>query len=214
MIKMLNKPTLVLDKAFQAYTAFPVHKALTKVIADRAEFIDENYTRYTLDEWVELPVSDGDKYIQAGRQRKILLPEVIRFPHLKRKLRRNVPWCRKNLWKRDGYRCQYCGKKPRPDEITVDHVVPRKQGGISCFENCVLACLQCNLKKGNKTPEQAGMTLIKTLPNGKIIPYDRPIKPPWSPLFSMPKIDVFPKSWKNFLDMKNDELYWYVELEK
>ena len=212
--KLLNKATLVVDKTFQAYTAFPVHRALTKVISERAECVDANYNRFTLNEWMELPVSDSDKYILSGRHRKILLPEIIRFPHLKRKKRGKVAWCRKNLWKRDAYRCQYCGKKPRPDEITVDHVIPRKQGGTSCFENCVLACLKCNLKKGDKTPEQAGMPLIRTTPDGRTIPYDWPIRPSWNPLFSMPKIDVFPKSWTHFLDMNDEELYWYVELEK
>lgn len=212
-VKMLNRPTLVLDKTFNAYTAFSAKKALSKVIAERAEFIDENYTRYSRDEWLELPVSDGDKYIQSGRNRKVLLPEVMRFPHLERKKIRKVSWCRKNLFKRDRYRCQFCGCKPRPDESTIDHVVPRKQGGISCFENCVLACLRCNLKKGDRTPEQAGMPLIRIL-YGETIPYHRPTSPKWNPYFSMPKIDVFPASWKNFLDMKNDELYWYVELEE
>lgn len=215
-IKM-NRPILVLDKAFNAYTALPVHKAFTRVVADRAEFIDELYNRYSLNDWVQLPIPDGEGYIQSGRDKKVRIPEVLRFPHLNRKLRRNVTWCRKNLWKRDHFRCQFCGIKPRQDEITVDHVVPRKQGGISCFENCVLACMKCNLRKGHKTPEQANMPLIRAVSDGdggmKMEHYDRPSKPIWSPLFSMPKIDKFPKSWKNFIRLGDDDLYWYVQLE-
>ena len=98
----------------------------------------------------------------------------------------------------------------------MDHIVPRTQGGISCWTNCVLACLKCNLKKAGRTPAQAGMSLVRwTKKSGEWVlePYSRPVKPRPSPLYKLPKITEFPSDWKNFLQLKNDELYWHVELK-
>lgn len=83
-------------------------------------------------------------------------PSVIRLltyvpiPH------RRVPLSRTNIYKRDGFRCVYCGSSRH---LTVDHVVPKSQGGKDVWENLVTACQRCNIKKGNRTPEQAGMRL-------------------------------------------------------
>ena len=71
---------------------------------------------------------------------------------------------------RDRETCQYCGARPGTRELTIDHVVPRVQGGVSSWENCVLACMDCNRRKANRTPEEARMALL-----------ERPVKPRWSP---------------------------------
>lgn len=214
MKNLINRPVLMLDKGFQAYDAMPVHEAFGRVIADRATFVDENYTQYSISQWLDLPV-DGCETIETARF-PVRLPEVMRFPNHKLDHKRSkVMFNRKNLYKRDGYRCQYCGCKPRADEITIDHIVPQSKGGLSCFENCVLCCLRCNLKKADRTPEQAGMQLRRMVyVDGKIEIrfYHRPEHPQWNPMYSLPKLSVFPETWKNFLQMKKDELYWHVEL--
>jgi 5-methylcytosine-specific restriction endonuclease McrA len=66
---------------------------------------------------------------------------------------------RKNIIKRDSHRCQYCGRAAAP--MTVDHVIPKKRGGKDEWENLVCACTNCNNKKGDRTPEQAGMILMR-----------------------------------------------------
>ena len=63
------------------------------------------------------------------------------------------------MFKRDHYTCQYCGVQPGGEELTIDHVVPRSQGGTSTWENCVLACVTCNKRKADRTPQQAGLKL-------------------------------------------------------
>ena len=69
---------------------------------------------------------------------------------------------RKNLYARDGYRCQYCGEEFAAKDLTLDHVMPKSQGGQSRWENLVACCQSCNRKKGNRTPSEAGMELLRT----------------------------------------------------
>ncbi len=88
-------------------------------------------------------------------------PSVIRLSHYKRVPFKNVILSRKNILRRDGHRCQYCGGTSAP--LTVDHIIPRARGGKDSWENLVTACLPCNNRKRDHTPERAGMTL-KSVP--------------------------------------------------
>ena len=62
---------------------------------------------------------------------------------------------------RDRYICQYCGKKHQAADLTLDHVIPKSNGGTTCWENVVTACRKCNIKKGDRSPESAGLALLK-----------------------------------------------------
>lgn len=75
--------------------------------------------------------------------------------------KRPVKFSRANVFARDGFSCQYCGVKKRPRELNYDHVVPRAQGGKTVWENIVTSCYDCNGKKRGRTPEQAGMKLLR-----------------------------------------------------
>ena len=101
---------------------------------------------------------DGDPFIQAMRLR-LRVPEVIALTDYDRLPSAAVTFSRRNMFKRDHWTCQYCGAQPGSDELTIDHVVPRSQGGTSTWENCVLACVTCNKRKADRTPQQAGMKL-------------------------------------------------------
>jgi 5-methylcytosine-specific restriction endonuclease McrA len=98
------------------------------------------------------------------------LPAVVRLCHKVPRQLGRVRFNRRNVMARDRFRCQYCGHRGSPRELTFDHVVPRAQGGKACWENIVSACIPCNKKKGNRTPEQAGMHLEQ-----------RPYRPTWLP---------------------------------
>ena len=76
---------------------------------------------------------------------------------------------RKNLMLRDQFQCQYCGKRPSQRDLNVDHVMPRSRGGQDSWENLVVSCRFCNLKKGRRTPQEASMTLLRP-----------PLRPRWS----------------------------------
>jgi len=95
--------------------------------------------------------------------RSVRLPSVVRLIRYVRVVSRLgfVRCTRKNVLLRDGYQCQYCGVKCRPGAISIDHVMPRSRGGKTVWHNIVAACHACNRKKGSKTPEEAGMLLLR-----------------------------------------------------
>lgn len=121
----------------------------------------------------------------------IKLPAVMRLRTKIGRTKRGVKFSRINVYTRDDFTCCYCSAKLPASKLTYDHVVPRAQGGRTCWENIVTACYRCNSRKGNRTPAQAGMRLVKT-------PY-RPNQLPLTP----PPIDLnrVPAEWRDFCQM-------------
>jgi 5-methylcytosine-specific restriction endonuclease McrA len=89
-------------------------------------------------------------------------PAVVRLKRTGAGAKRPVKFSRANVFTRDGFSCQYCGARKSPRELNYDHVVPRVQGGKTVWENIVTSCYDCNGKKQGRTPEQAGMKLLRT----------------------------------------------------
>lgn len=94
-------------------------------------------------------------------RRGVKLPSVVRLVEFRKVPRMIVRCSRKNVLLRDGYRCQYCGNIFHRRDLTLDHVVPKAQGGIGTWENLVAACHDCNHRKADRTPEQAQMKLLR-----------------------------------------------------
>lgn len=215
MGNQLDKPVLILNKGWSAIDACTARDAISDVCADKAKFIcPETYVPHSMEQWLDLPVSENSPFIQ-GVMSRIRVPEVIVCQY-DRVPKRKVVFSRRNLWKRDHQRCQYCCVRPKPDDITIDHVVPRSKGGRTSFDNCVLACAKCNRKKDNRTPEQARMSLTKLVRvDGKLVKehYTKPKVPKWSPIYAMARYNEIPKSWSQFLQGVIDDLYWNTELE-
>jgi 5-methylcytosine-specific restriction endonuclease McrA len=92
----------------------------------------------------------------------IAQPAVIRLVGFVKRHRTRVAFSRRNVFLRDGFRCQYCNQRFPSSELTCDHVTPRSVGGRTSWENLVTACGPCNRKKGDRTPEQARMRLVTT----------------------------------------------------
>lgn len=104
--------------------------------------------------------ADVDLQEVRGVQERVLVPTEIAFAINKALVPPAAPVLNKQaLMERDEGRCAYCGKQLSLSEVTMDHVIPRSQGGQSTWENLVCACSQCNTRKANRTPEQAGMKL-------------------------------------------------------
>lgn len=121
------------------------------------------------------------------------MPSVIRFLSKASSVvrARGLKFNRRNVFYRDKGVCQYCSTKVSADEFTLDHVVPKSQGGQSSWENIVTACAKCNYRKANRTPEQAQMNLLCT----PVCP-----KTPTARYFwYMPWYDQMPESWKVYL---------------
>lgn len=94
--------------------------------------------------------------------RTFRVPAVIRLIKFIRQMyRREVPLSRRNILTRDEYVCQYCGEESSSAQLTIDHVVPKVQGGLHEWTNVVACCRTCNTRKGGRTPRQAGMSLIR-----------------------------------------------------
>jgi 5-methylcytosine-specific restriction endonuclease McrA len=155
-----------------------------------------DYQTYTWEDWSRLRPHDGERFIQAVRFR-LRVPEVVTLSEYDRLPSAAVTFSRRNIFKRDRFTCQYCGAQPGSEELTLDHVIPRSQGGESRWDNCVLACLACNKRKADRTPEQAGMRLRH-----------KPVRPNWNPLYAFHEVRI--ESWSKFVS----EAYWNVALEK
>lgn len=192
----LTRPTLVLNKGWQPVRVATAARCLMMLWNGTAKAVDlSDYQTYCWDDWSRLKPGEEDAVIRTV-QREILVPEVVVLQHYARMPTQTVTFSRRNLFRRDAYQCQYCGCKPSSSELTIDHVLPRSQGGGSSWENCVLACIKCNTRKGGRTPEQANMAL-KTAP----------VRPKWNSLFSIPKHRI--KTWSKFIS----DAYWDVELQ-
>ena len=193
---VLERPTLVLNRNWQPVGVARVAKALTKVWNDTARIVDPaDYQQYTWEDWSQLRPADGDLFIQARRFR-LRVPEVVTLTKYDRLPTNAVTFSRRNVFKRDRFTCQYCGAQPGSEELTIDHVTPRAQGGTSMWTNCVLACIDCNARKADRAPEQARMPL-RSQPN----------RPMWRPLYAARGVRI--ESWSRFVS----ESYWNVELQ-
>ena len=198
--KALDRTVLVLNRRWDPIQTTSVKDAIGLVAKGSAFVIDPaTFDRHDLISWGE--VSKAMKVVGDGLIRSqhlaIVPPEVVVLTEYEGRGERSVVFSRKNIFKRDRYTCQYCGKQPGPEELTIDHVMPRSRGGTSTWENCLLACVECNKRKADKTPEEA-----------KMPPRKAPKKPSWKTLSQ-----VHPKarreSWEQFLG----RAYWEVELE-
>ena len=131
--------------------------------------------------------------------RSIRIPSIVRLVRYIGLRKREVKFSRENIYARDRYQCQYCGRRESPQGLTYDHIIPRALGGKTEWTNIVTCCIPCNRQKGGRTPEQAGLKLQK-----------KPTKPSWLWGFqSRLAIQNPPQAWKDYLFLNQDR----VELE-
>lgn len=195
---VLSERSLVLNKSWVAIATTTVRHALTLVYSGAAKVITpETYEVHGFESWSELAIPQDAPCVRTISLR-IPVPEVILLTRYSGMPSMQVTFTRRNLYRRDANTCQYCGAKPGTQELTIDHVLPRSRGGLSTWENCVLACVRCNRIKANRLPEEAGMKLSKT-----------PVSPRWTPALEVP-VGRVRESWERFVS----DRYWNVELEQ
>lgn len=136
----MNKSVLLLNQNYEPVTVCNIKKAIILIYLGKAEAIENDSA------WIR------------SVNFKMPLPVVIRLIRYARAPQKRILLNRKNLLMRDNHACQYCGRTAQP--LTVDHVIPKQFGGKDTWENLVIACMPCNNRKANRTPEQAGMKLI------------------------------------------------------
>jgi 5-methylcytosine-specific restriction endonuclease McrA len=165
MNDVLNKSTvLVLNRNWQAIGVKSPADAFSMMAAGNATALnisaDDDMTPVTWDDWMKLPVNPGDNSIGTVHG-PVRVPTVLVLARFDKVPKRRPKFCAKAIWERDGGICQYTGRKLKPSEGNIDHIVPVSRGGKSTWDNCVLADKKVNSKKGSKLPEEAGLKLLR-----------------------------------------------------
>jgi 5-methylcytosine-specific restriction endonuclease McrA len=138
----------------------------------------------------------SDKIVVRSAREEFQVPSVLRLKRFVNHRRfSRVKFCRENVYRRDQYRCQYCGDEFHARDLTLDHVVPASKKGRKDWTNMVTACRSCNHRKANRTPLSAGMPLLS-----------EPRVPNWlPPIQANVRLDNLPEAWRIYLAGLNDE---------
>lgn len=194
---VLDERALVLNKNWVPIKTATVRDAFCLVFKGAARIVEPStFETFDFKSWSQLSVERGKPHVRTVRL-SIRAPEVIVLTQYGGYPAQQVVFSRRNLFKRDRTICQYCGKAPGAENLTIDHVLPRAKGGVSSWENCVLACIDCNTRKAARTPEQAGMRLLRV-----------PVEPRGSPSITF-MLGARKESWEHFVS----RMYWDAELE-
>jgi 5-methylcytosine-specific restriction endonuclease McrA len=175
--------TLLLDQGYLPITIIPWTRAISMLWIGKVEVVEE-YER--------------EVHSPSFAMR---LPAVVRLIKRIRRGKRKIKFSRHNIYLRDGGKCQYCSTSVALADSTFDHVTPRSKGGKTHWENIVIACQKCNLKKANRTPQQARMQLRKQPRQPKDIPYV---------IFKLRTTSTIPLEWRDYLASIS---YWTSALE-
>ena len=164
MSDILNKSiVLVLNKNWQAINIRTPQEAFCQMatnVATGLEIQGEDFIRpVTWDKWITLPIREGDNLVRTARG-PIRVPTVIVALNYTKVPKKRPKLSTRNIRERDGNRCQYTGRVLHPDEGSLDHVVPRSRGGKNTWENLVWSSKDVNSRKGNRLPQEAGLTLL------------------------------------------------------
>jgi 5-methylcytosine-specific restriction endonuclease McrA len=194
---VLSQPALVLNRSWTAIATTTVREAVTMLFKGSARAIHtDTFEAHEFHTWADLAVPPDQPCIKTVSLR-LRVPEVIVLTGYNSMPATKVVFSRRNLYRRDKNTCQYCGDRPGTAELSIDHVTPRARGGRTTWENCVLACVRCNRRKGSRTTDAAGLTLLKP-----------PEAPHWTPTLELP-LGRVRQSWERFVS----DRYWDVELE-
>lgn len=202
MKSVLDNKVLVLNKSYSPIDVITVRRAFIKLFKGVAEVVtvdDGCYYNYDFISWSEfselknqMGLLENEEDIVYTPQLILAAPVVVRlltysmFPETKVKL------TRKNIYIRDKYTCQYCGRKLPADKLNIDHVVPRSKGGRNTWTNLVCTCHECNTKKGGHLPREAKMKLLR-----------KPVEPKFNTLFSFHVTVGKYEIWGHFLNGKS-----------
>ncbi|TVQ29594.1 MAG: HNH endonuclease [Spirochaetaceae bacterium] len=209
MSEVLASHVLVLNRGYSPIRTTTVRDAFVKLFASVAEAVaveDGAYVSYDFHSWVEVSLLRNElneappeaDWIHTPSL-SLIVPRVIRLLDYDRLPVHSVKLTRKNIYERDRYTCQYTGRKLRPADLNIDHVIPRSQGGRNTWENLVTCSVDANSRKGGRTPREAGMKLIR-----------KPIRPAPRHQLKLPTTNRRYRDWDHFVS----DLYWNAELDE
>jgi 5-methylcytosine-specific restriction endonuclease McrA len=166
----MNGHVLVLNQDYRALTVCSVERATILVLLRKADLVEALPDRFVRSPSLQVP-----------------WPSIVRLKAYITVPYKRIMISRKNILRRDRYRCQYCASR---DQLTIDHVLPKSRGGRDSWENLVAACTPCNNRKGNRTPDEAGMDLSR-----------KPFRPSHV-MFIRDCIGALDDTWKPYLFLK------------
>jgi 5-methylcytosine-specific restriction endonuclease McrA len=207
LVSTIDEKVLVLNRGYSAVRIVSARNAFTLLCREAAEILsieDGSYLTYGIHDWMD--VAKLQKEFEPEKHTwlrlptfEIAIPKIIRLLAYDKFVKPEVRLTRRNLFSRDKNKCQYCGKRFSATDLTLDHVVPRVQGGGNSWTNLVCACMKCNTRKGGRTPRQANMHLIQ-----------KPYKPARCEARTLRIGRSQYKTWKTFLN----NAYWSIELNE
>lgn len=193
----LQANVLVLNRLYMAVHVVNVRRAFALLYRELAEVVhleEGKFLNYDFRSWREVselrvgsrqPLEDWIRAVNFPIQ----VPRVIRLLFFDRAPRQQLRLNRRNVLARDEHTCQYCGRRFPAHHLSLDHVIPRSRGGTTTWDNVVCACLECNIQKGGRTPNEARMSLVR-----------RPVKPKRNPLLALKLTNPKYESWRTWLD--------------
>ncbi len=185
---MLNSSVLVLNRSYLPIHVTSARRAFSLIYQEVARAVNDRYETFDFEAWRRQRVTPGGEGIGTPSG-EIPVPRVIVLATYDRVPRRHVRYSRTNVFTRDNFTCQYCGEQPHRSLLNLDHVIPRSLGGKTTWENVVCSCIECNRRKGGRTPKQARLRLLRT-----------PTRPRWTPLANFVSHARY-KEWRPFLNI-------------
>ncbi len=165
------EPALLLNASYEPLSIVHWKRAITLLLLGKAEMLAAH-----------------SRQIRSATK-TFDLPSVLRLQRRVKMPRHRVHFSRNNVYRRDNYRCQYCGDRFSSADLTFDHVVPRSRGGATNWTNIVTSCQPCNRRKCSRTPSEAKMPLL-----------NNPTEPRWWPFSAgAGNVDEHPEDWKPYL---------------
>lgn len=199
MQNLITEPVLLLNKHYLAIQVAIAKEAICALVTGKVRVVDHNYMTYKLEEWkafTSLNKDDPDRAkdfagILHSPSIELFVPQVIvaldcefNSPMIK-----TIKYSRRNIYQRDEHICQYCLRRFAKSYLTLDHVIPKCQGGKSSWTNVVASCSKCNTRKGNKLLSELGWTL-KSIPQ----------QPKWKSHVGIPFNKIKKEYWDKFLE--------------
>lgn len=172
-----GRRVLVLNRLWQPVNIIGARRAFSLLSQENAQVIntaDGSYQTMDLASWIDFsvknPPSAGQPCVKTVRY-ALRVPAVVILRFFDRIPKQEAKFSRSTVLERDGHTCQYCGRSYSEHELTLDHVIPRDQGGATTWENIVTCCIYCNSEKANRMPHQAGMTLRSRPKRPRVKPF-------------------------------------------
>jgi 5-methylcytosine-specific restriction endonuclease McrA len=196
--RALDVRVLVLNRSYQPVAVTRASRAFGLLCSGAARALDSEFRQFDFGSWSELAADAHDDVVRTPSL-VLKVPRVVVLQMYDRMPKAQVRFSRQNIYLRDNFTCQYCGKVFARTQLNLDHVQPKSQGGRTSWENVVCSCVRCNLNKGGRTPQQANLRLLR-----------EPKKPTWSSL--SPSVGRVPYAeWLPFVDPAT-AAYWNTEL--